>query len=297
LTRVDAALLHVYFGHIAPQFLPLMRVWPHPVVVSFHGADAGVNMDKPRHLQAMREVFTHATGILCRSQSLADDLTALGCPTEKIRLWRTGIPLDEWEFTPRALPEDDAWKLIQVCRFVEKKGLDLTIDAFAQFHHQFPNSRLTLIGDGPCLEALKQQTARLQLTDAITFRGFVGQVRVKKAIYDSHLFIHPSRTSADGNREGIPNAALEAMASGIPVIGTTHGGYPEAIKHGISGLLVPENNADLLAQAMHNLVTTPAQIHSMVQAARQTIETQFDRDQQVHILEDCYTGWIQSHRR
>jgi colanic acid/amylovoran biosynthesis glycosyltransferase len=292
LTRVDAQLLHVFFGHIAPQFRTLMKIWPHPVVVSFHGADAGVNMDKPGHLKAMREVFALADKMLCRTESLGRDLVALGCPAEKIAIWRTGVPLAEWRYLPREVPEEGAWKLLQVCRFVDKKGLDLTLEAFAEIKKRHPKAELTLVGDGPKMAELKAQAERLGLGSSVTFPGFLPQVGVKKLIYQSHLFLHPSRTTADGNREGIPNAALEAMASGMPVIATTHGGFPEAIESGISGVLVEENRADLLAQAALQVMENNGLLERLIEGGRRAVETKFDRAAQVKTLEGYYQALI-----
>ena len=69
-------------------------------------------MDKPGHLKAMREVFALADKMLCRTESLGRDLVALGCPAEKIAIWRTGVPLAEWRYLPREVPEEGAWKLL-----------------------------------------------------------------------------------------------------------------------------------------------------------------------------------------
>jgi colanic acid/amylovoran biosynthesis glycosyltransferase len=139
---------------------------------------------------------------------------------------------------------------------------------------------------------LKAQAERLGLGSSVTFPGFLPQVGVKKLIYQSHLFLHPSRTSADGNREGIPNAALEAMASGMPVIATTHGGFPEAIESGISGLLVEENRADLLAQAALQVIENNALLERLIEGGRRAVETKFDRAAQVKTLEGYYQTLI-----
>lgn len=125
LTRSQARLLHIYFGHTAAHFLPLIKAWPHPVVVSFHGADAGVDLDKPGYLEALREVFAEASLLQARSQSLASDLVKLGAPAEKLRVQPTGIPLEDWNFVVRQPAEDGAWRILQSCRFTEKKGLEI----------------------------------------------------------------------------------------------------------------------------------------------------------------------------
>ena len=101
LEENEAQLLHMYFGHIAVHLLPLILHWRPPTVVSFHGADVMVELDKPHYRAATREMLGAARLVLVRSQSLARALVALGCPNEKIRLQRTGIPLDEIPFRER----------------------------------------------------------------------------------------------------------------------------------------------------------------------------------------------------
>lgn len=288
LTRIDAEVLHIYFGHVAPQFIPLMKAWPHPVVVSFHGADAGVDMDKPRYRAAMQAVFQHATLLQSRSAALNHDLLQLGCPAEKLALQRTGIPLDEWSFQTRATPEDGAWHLVQGCRFIEKKGLDLTLAAFAEVLKTWPKAKLTLAGDGPLRPALEQQARSLGIADSVVFPGFRPGAWLGKVIYDAHLYLHPSRTGRDGNREGVPNAMLEAMASGVPVVATRHGGIPEAITDGVSGLLVEENDAPALAQAVQRLIQDSDLRATIAKGGREAVEREFSRAEQDARLAACY---------
>ncbi len=110
LSASEAQLLHIYFGHIAVHLLPLMRRWPKPVVVSFHGADVLVDLDKPRYRAATQEMLAAARLVLVRSASLARAVEGLGCAAEKIRIHRTGIPLAEIRFAPRTWPNDGGWR-------------------------------------------------------------------------------------------------------------------------------------------------------------------------------------------
>ena len=84
--------------------------------------------------------------------------------------------------------------------------------------------------------------------------GFVAPAKLREIYYASHIFLHPSETGSDGNQEGIPNSMLEAMATGLPVLATNHGGIPEAIENGVSGILVPERDYEALSQALLNAV-------------------------------------------
>ncbi|MCB1211597.1 MAG: glycosyltransferase, partial [Verrucomicrobiales bacterium] len=219
---------------------------------------------------------------------LRRDLIELGCPEEKITVWRTGIKLDAFPPKDRPEPADGAWQIMQACRFIEKKGLDLTLEAFEQVHKRFPNSRLLLMGDGPLKPAMESQAEKLGIANAVTYGGFQHPTKVRDALYESHLFVHPSRTTADGNREGIPNAAVEAMATGLPVVGTTHGGFPEAITDGDSGLLVPENDAPALAAAMLRILENSTLRQHLGTRARAVAEEKFDLAAQVRVLEGCY---------
>ncbi len=292
LTRAEAKLLHIYFGHTAVHLRPLIKAFPHPVVVSFHGADAGVGMDKPAHLAAMREVFEFATVVQARSESLLEDLAKLGCPREKLRLQRTGIPLEEWTFVQRDEPRDHSLRILQSCRLIEKKGVDVTLKAFAELLRSHPRAKLVIAGSGPSQHGLESLAADLGIASCVRFTAFLKQEQLREEVYRSHFFVHPSRTSADGNREGIPNSMLEAMASGLPVIATRHGGIPEAVSDGESGLLVAENDVAGLAAAMSRVISDATLAASLASGGRRSVEEKFDRVKNIQRLEACYLGLI-----
>ncbi len=285
----DARVVHVYFGHVAVQLLPFIRACPRPVIVSFHGADAGVDSGKPAHRAALLEVLQRATLVLARSEALLGDLAALGCPPGKLRLHRTGIPLGSWPFTERQPPAHDGeWRFLQACRLVEKKGLSTSLEAFAAILKERPAARLTIAGDGPLLESLRAQVASLGICERVKFPGFLDQDALRKEVLASHVFIHPSITGADGNREGVPNAMLEAMATGTPVLATRHGGIPEAVTEGESGFLVAEGDGSSLAARALELTSNPDLYRKMAKAAHQEVTSKFEQTTQCNRLESLY---------
>ncbi len=288
LEREKAALLHIYFGHIAVRLLPLLRSWSGPALVSFHGADVGVDLEKSAQRAAWEEMLARVRRILVRSESLRRVLLSLGAPEDKIALQPTGIPILEFSFRPRTPPAEGRWQLVQASRLIEKKGIATTLRAFQIFREAFPGAKLTIAGEGPELEKLTRLAGELRLSDAIAFSGFLSQPELRSLFERSHLFVHPSQIGREANQEGVPNSMLEAMATGLPIFATRHGGIPEAVEDGISGRLVAEGDAGSLARAMIEVAKTPRLLAAMSAAARDAVAQRFDRTAQTRRLEDIY---------
>jgi glycosyltransferase involved in cell wall biosynthesis len=212
----------------------------------------------------------------------------LGCDENKIDVLRTGIPLGEFPFRERAFPENGEWRFVQAGRLIEKKGVATTLRAFAEFNARYPESTITIVGEGPLLDELQALARELKIDHRVSFRGFVSQEQLREIFFASHIFLHPSETGRDGNQEGVPNSMLEAMASGLPVFATNHGGIPEAIENGISGVLVAERDHGALAQA---LLGAAADRHLLARFGRvgsQVVGEKFDQHAQVRRLEEIY---------
>ncbi len=288
LERRHADLMHVYFGHTGVHLLPFIERWPRPVTVSFHGMDIQPRENQPGYLDRLRQLLQTLPLVLARSESLRQGLEELGCSSDKIRINRTGIPMDEFPSVDRRFPADGAWHLVQACRLIEKKGLDLTLSAFASFRHRHPKARLTIAGDGPLLPELERQAAELGVSEAVDFAGFLTMRELHARYASAHLFLHPSRITKDRNQEGIPNSMLEAMATGLPVIATLHGGIPEAVTHEQTGLLGPENDTDSLLAHLHELTAGEERWRAMSHAAAEDVRENFESSQQIAKLEGIY---------
>ena len=288
LSETRAQLLHIYFGQIAVHLLPLIRTWKNPSIVSFHGADVMVDMNKPAYREATLQMLEAVKLVLLRSESLRRALIDLGCDPAKVELQRTGIPLEEFGFRERSVPEHGGWRFVQSGRLIEKKGLPVTLRAFAAFVQQYPNAMLTIAGEGPLLEELQRLARELNIAEHVSFTGFVSQEQLREIYYRSHIFLHPSQTGHDGNQEGIPNSMLEAMATGLPALATRHGGIPEAIENGVSGVLVPERDHEALAQALLDAVKDPGFLSRIGRAGADAVRENFDREKQAERLEDIY---------
>jgi colanic acid/amylovoran biosynthesis glycosyltransferase len=288
LLRRDPDLMHIYFGNTGVHLLPLIERWDRPCVVSFHGMDVQRRESERGYEGRLRRLLRIVPIVLVRSHSIAERLIELECDPLKIRLNRTGIPLDDFPYVSRRVPVNGSWNIVQACRLVPKKGLPTTLRAFALFAQKFPNARFVIAGEGPLLKGLQELACELRVEKAVHFAGFLDQSELRKLFEGSHLFVHPSEVAIDSNQEGVPNSMLEAMASGLPVVATMHGGIPEAVTDGVSGLLVPERDYQRLGDALVKLAEDPAHLFEMGRAASRTVAAEFGQARQTEALESAY---------
>lgn len=292
LTRRNPDLVHIYFGHTGVHLLPFIRTWPGRSLVSFHGMDIMPREEEPGYPDRLRDLLQVLPMVLARSESLAARLASLGCDPAKIRINRTGIPLDSYPFQERSSPADDAWHIIQASRLIEKKGLNNTLEAFALFNKNHPASRLTIAGDGPLLEPLRQQAAGLGIAGSVSFPGFQSQQELARLFHSAHIFVHPSRMTAKQDQEGVPNSMLEAMATGLPVVATIHGGIPEAVTNEKDGLLTPENDSAALAASLERLAIHPDLYRLYGSNASRSVREKYEQSVAIRLLEGFYKELI-----
>jgi len=288
LERRGADLMHIYFGHTGVHLLPFIEQWDKPCVVSFHGADVAVKEDIAHYPAKLRRLFEVVPLVFARSQSLADRLSEFGCPPEKLRINRTGVPLDEFPFVDRQAPTDGHWRVMQACRLIPKKGVATSLRAFAIFKKDHPQAKFYIAGKGPLQPELEMLAAGLGIFKDVHFIGFLSQPKLMELYASSHLFLHPSEMPPDKNQEGVPNSILEAMATGLPVAATQHGGIPEAVEHGRTGWLVPEEDHVALANAMQEITRSPRVLTEMGLRAREAVIKRFEQEAQIDQLEWFY---------
>ncbi len=288
LDGLGTDLFHIYFGHEATRLAPVLNLWDKPAVVSFHGADLGNYVRRAQDIVWLPTVFGKCRLVLARCEYFRKHLIELGCPPEKIRLNRTHVLVDFFEAIERPAPSEGRWNLLQACRFIPKKGLLVTIRAFARFVEKFPNAALYLAGDGPQLGALQQEIWKLGLTRRVFFTGFLDREALRSLYGQCHFFLHPSATDGANDIEGIPNALLEAMSTALPSISTAHAGIPEAIADGENGFLVPGGDAAAVADRLLELAGDAELYARIARAAAASVRAVYRPELQIRALEDIY---------
>ncbi len=146
--------------------------------------------------------------------------------------------------------------ILTVGRAVDKKGFDDLLAALARIPPD-RHWRLTHIGGGPMLAALKATARTLGLAERVEWRGPQAQAAVLEAYRGADIFALPCRLGADGDRDGLPNVLLEAQSQKLACVSTRISGIPELIQHDVTGLLVEPRAIDALAAALGRLIADP----------------------------------------
>lgn len=185
-----------------------------------------------------------------------------------------GVPL------PPALEGSQAangpFRLVTAARFVEKKGHGDALEAMKLLQESSVEARLDLAGDGPLESELRRRASEIGVEGTVSFLGRVSHDRLLADMAAGRwdAMVLPSIVTPSGQLEGIPVSLIEAMASGLPVIGTAAGGVPELLAHG-AGLLVPPADPAALAAAIEELARDPAGRAALAARGRARIEEAF----------------------
>jgi glycosyltransferase involved in cell wall biosynthesis len=159
--------------------------------------------------------------------------------------------------------------LLKACRILKDKGYEFECQ---------------IIGAGPLNGALESQLHALSLEDTVILRGMLPHPQVIEEYKKTTIFALPCITGSDGDRDGIPNVILEAMAMNLPVVSTDHSGIPEAVENGVTGFLVPPADEVALAEALATLLDNPDLRRGFGERGREAVTKKFDIDQNANIL-------------
>ena len=166
-------------------------------------------------------------------------------------------------------------RLLFVGRFVPKKGLNVLLRALGHLRRDGIDARLSLLGSGPLEEPLRSMALALGLEDAVSWGGVVPRNEVARRMREHDLLVMPSVVSEEGDRDGIPNVVLEAMASGTPVVGSDAGSIPEVLDTS-TGWSFPAGDDKALAEVVRQVLSAPEEARARCRTARQLVAERFD---------------------
>ncbi len=244
------------------------------LVTFFRGFDITSYLAKKPHLYD--DLFIEGDFFLTNCEHFKKRLIRLGVSPERILVNYSSINGDRFAYKERHPNFEKEIRLITTGRLVEKKGIADALNALTLLIDGYPHITYHIAGDGPLKHVLEKRVHELGLDDVVTFSGPYSSEELPGLLDNADIFLGPSVTAQSQDQDAIPNTLKEAMATGLPVVATNHGGIPEMIQHGVNGLLVEEHDPQGLADSITYLIEHPERAVSLGRAARQTIEEQFE---------------------
>ena len=282
-------IIHCHFGTngLKGALLQDVGAIQGKLITTFHGMDVNV-VPRQYGVDVYKQLFLQGDLYTVNTEFTRQQVIALGCPEDKIFKLPVGFQISQYSFCDRKLNSGEAVKIITVARLVEKKGIEYAIKAIAEIAKDYPNIIYRIVGDGSLRESLECLVLDLKISDNVKLLGWMTQEQVRQLYDDSHIFILPSVTAADGDREGQALVLQEAQAMGLPILSTLHNGIPEGVLDGESGFLVPERDVEALAKKLRYLVTNPEVWAKMGRQGRAYVEERYNIEQLNQQLVEIY---------
>lgn len=269
-------VVHFFFSLPTGALLPFLGLRGVPVVVSLRGSDVpgydpyNISMQRMHRLllPLTRWIWRRADRVVAVCESLGE-LTSHTCPGLRYAVVPNGVDLKLFHPPERPRPsQPERVRCLAVARLVERKGLGDLIRAFAMLERG--RFELEIAGDGPDDRVLRDLAAGLGVAEEVRFLGSLDRVGVAERYREADLFTLPSSAEAFGN------VFAEALASGLPIIGSSVGGIPELVEQGTNGLLVPSGDPRALAAAIRYLADDPELRTKMSQRNRAKAEASLE---------------------
>ncbi|MCB8880350.1 glycosyltransferase [Acidisoma cellulosilytica] len=283
LQAMNPAVIHAQFGRGGALALPIARRLGLPLAVTFHGGDAHKDkhyrggITKSLYARRLPALLREAKLFICVSESVRQKLLQRGFPAGKLIVHPIGTDIPADSPAPRA-----EGPILFVGRFVPKKGLPVLIEALQILRRQGQEPAVRIIGDGPLASGVRLQAEGLARVD---FLGWQRPDEVALAMRQASMLIVPSERAQDGDAEGLPSVATEAMALSLPVIGTDQAGLEGVVLPGRTGLIVPARDPEALARGIASLIASPEMRMGMGTAGRGLVQGEFNARRQSQRLE------------
>lgn len=268
-------ILHCQFATLGEFVLKHKRagLLSGKLVVHFRGYDISevVETCGPHVYDAL---FATADYFIANCDFFRRKAVALGCPADRIDVVGSGIDLGNFPFGGAKRPKGLV-RFVTVGRLIERKGIHIALDALAILAREGLNFHFDVIGEGPMRAELERQARAMDLDSLVTFHGSRTHADIRGVLEQCHVMLATSLTARDGSQDATVNTVKEAMAIGVLVVGTRHGGIPELVEEGETGALCEENDADELAAAVRRLLAAQEGWDAIAQRSRRRVEENF----------------------
>ena len=289
LSQGNYDIVHCQFGTLGNKALAL-ELTDAPfnrLVVTFRGHDISSELRR-RGPRIYDRLLKRADLVMANCDFFAHRLLAMNCDPAKLHVHRSGIDCDRFSFRQPSPPQQRPVRLITVGRLVEKKGIIFALEAISGLLNQGKSLEYRIIGDGPEKERYLQFVRAHGLQDVVRFLGACPQASVTTHLRQSDLFIASNITSQKGDQDAPINTLKEAMATGLPVVATRHGGIPELVEDGVSGYLIPEGDSKAIQERIVWLLDHKELWCKLAESGRRRVEQEYDLEQWNDVLVQRY---------
>jgi len=283
------------FGQPAVLFRRFLEENGIPMVVHFHGMDASSAFNSSSYELEIKKVFNYAAFIITASHHIKRLLVLRGCPIEKIRVIRYGIRVTEIKPVSWDMRNAEKPSVIFLGRLTEKKNPIALIYAFDLVRKAVANAQLTIVGDGPLSDDVRQLVAALGLTDSVKLPGEMPHEAALDLLSSHWVYAQHSVTAMNRDQEGFAISPAEAAAYELPVVSTLHNGIPEHVIDGVTGYLVQEFDYESMAERIIKLLQNPDLSRKMGRNGRKNILKLNDPTKRIESVQSilqlaCQTG-------
>ncbi|MDZ4063255.1 MAG: glycosyltransferase [Coriobacteriia bacterium] len=282
LRALAPAVVHAHFLTDVEDVLSAACEVGVPLVVNAYGVDVAAYPRNPLARARVQSTFADVDCVVALTTDMRDDLLALGCPESKIRIAAQGVPTSNV-----VAAEHHGLVVLAAARFLEKKGMTYLIEAARRIASLRDDVVFEIVGEGPLADELVSQAGELAGV-RIRFLGGMDYEAFRQHLAEVDLVAVPSVTALNGDKEGLPTVILDAMAAGLPVVGTRHAGIPDALIDGETGLLVEERDVDGLLVALQKLLDDADLRRWMGSCGRARFDELFRADAYARRIEAVY---------
>jgi glycogen(starch) synthase len=269
-------IVHAHDWLVAHPAIALAEFFDAPLVSTIHATEAGrhsgwVSGPISRQVHAVESWLVRESDFLITcSASMGEEITELFGPgLAETRVIRNGIDAAAWPFAER-IAHDGPPRLLYLGRLEYEKGVQDAIAALPRIRRTHPGTTLTIAGDGTQRDWLAEQARKYKVVKAVEFVGRLDHAELVQMLHTVDAAVLPSHYEPFGI------VALEAAATGTPLVTSTAGGLGEAVIHGETGVSFPPHNVAKLAAAVRTVLDDPAAAQRRAIAARERLNHDFD---------------------
>ena len=274
----DRGIKTAFFGAAAPLALltpVLRRAGVKKIVALTHGHEVWWSKIWP-FTWAMKSIARNVDHLTYLGEFTKNAISQTVSASANAAMVRIAPGIDTDHFAPvdsselkKSLGLVDKRVIVSVGRLVHRKGQDILIAAMPEILREIPDSHLLLIGEGPYRQYLETRVKKLQIDSHVTFIGRISYTDLPRYICLGEVFAMPARSRLAGLEvEGLGIVYLEASACGLPVIAGNSGGAPDAVRDGVTGLVIDGRDPQTVAQSVSELLLAPERAHQMGLAGR-----------------------------